>query len=527
MATMLAETNVLSTLHDVAQTLSSGVSRDAMLERIMDAVISATSAERGFLLLNQPGTGLQVQAARNFRHEDLKDPAFAASKTVIDFVLASGASQLIDDALTDRRTAASESVMAQQLRSIVCVPLSAQGETVGVLYLDHPGEAAHFSPNDLKLLEIVVNQAATPIQGDLLHAKARTQIQAADSITAFHDTILEGLNTAVVSLDGQGRVLGLNPAARELFLVSGDDTARGSYRSVLGEGLSGQLLEAFKAAAAGRSTPATAIDATIGSARRSLMCSVSPVRDASGKTVGIVLLADDQTSKIQAERARARIEAEHKRVLEVFSTYVPEAVVQKVLKSPNEPVQGRAAVSERELSVLFADIRGYTTFSERSTAERLLVTLTRYLTVATACITEHNGTLDKFMGDGVMALFNAPQDVPDHPLAAVRAAWAMQRRAAKFMEGVSFGVGVNTGTAFVGNIGTDKIRNYSCVGDVVNVASRLQGHAEGGNIVITRATYNRVKDHVRARALGPIQVKGRAMPVEAIEVLAVHGAMDS
>ena len=526
MATMVAEKDALATLHDVARVLSSGADREEMLEHIMDAVIAATGAERGFLVLKQPGAGLQVQVARNFRREDLSDPAFSASKTVIDFVLASGTSQLIDDALSDRRTAASDSVTAQQLRSIVCVPVGSQDQTVGVLYLDHPGDVAHFSPGDLKLLEVIINQAAVPIQGDLLHAEARTQIQAADSVTAFRDTILEGLNTAVVSLDGQGRILGLNPAARALFQVPSEANPS-TYKGVLGEALSGQLLEAFKAAAAGRPTPATSIDTTIGSARRSLLCSVSPVRDSAGKTIGIVLLVDDQTARIIAERARARIETEHKRVVEVFSTYVPEAVVQKVLKNPDEAVQGRAAVTERELSVLFADIRGYTTFSERSTAERLLVTLTRYLTVATSCITEHNGTLDKFMGDGVMALFNAPQDVPDHPLQAVRAAWAMQRRASKFMEGVSFGVGVNTGNCFVGNIGTDKIRNYSCVGDVVNVASRLQGHAEGGNIVITRSTYNRVKDHVRARALGPIQVKGRAMPVEAIEVLAVHGAMDS
>jgi adenylate cyclase len=527
MATSLADDKVLTTLHDIGEVLSQGLERDAMLALIIDSVISATGAERAVLLLDEPGRGLEVQVARNFRKEDLKEPGFAASKTVIDFVLATGTSQLIDDALTDNRTAASESVAAQKLRSIVCVPIGTPDDTVGVLYLDHPGRAAHFGPNELKLLEVIVHQAAVPLQGDRLHQQARTQLQAVDSLTAFRDTIMDGLSTAVVSLDGQGRVLGLNPAGRELFQVSGENGASGSYKTVLGEALAAQLLEAFKAAVGGRATPAAQIEATIGSTRRSLVCSVSAVRDSAGKTIGIVLLVDDQTPRVQAERARARVEAEHKRVLEVFSTYVPEAVVQQVLRNPNETGQGRAAVTERELSVVFADIRGYTTFSERSTPDRLLVTLTRYLTVATNCIIEQNGTLDKFMGDGVMAIFNAPQDVPDHPLAAVRAAWAMQRRAAKFMEGVSFGVGVNTGPAFVGNIGTDKIRNYSCVGDVVNVASRLQGHAEGGNIVITRATYNRVKDHVRARALGPIQVKGRAMPVEAIEVLAVHGEMDS
>src|SRR5439155_24434594 len=121
-----------------------------------------------------------------------------------------------------------------------------------------------------------------------------------------------------------------------------------------------------------------------------------------------------------------------------------DAVIDKVVDN-----QGRANIVEREISVLFADIRGYTTLSERSSPERLLVTLTRYLTVATNAIVEQKGTLDKFMGDGVMAVFNAPTDLKDHPVAAVRAAWAMQKRAARFMEGGAFGVGVNTGTAFV------------------------------------------------------------------------------
>jgi adenylate cyclase len=125
------------------------------------------------------------------------------------------------------------------------------------------------------------------------------------------------------------------------------------------------------------------------------------------------------------------------------------------------------------------------------------------------------------MGDGVMAVFNSPTDLPDHPLAALRAAWAMQRKAARFMEGVSFGVGVNTGPAIVGNIGTDQIQQYSCIGDTVNVASRLQGHAEGGHIVITRSTFDKVRGHVQVKPLGAVPVKGRAMAVEAFEVVTV------
>jgi class 3 adenylate cyclase/GAF domain-containing protein len=525
MPTTIAPTDALSTLHDLAQLLSSSVEPAVMLERVMDAAISATGAERGFLLLDRDGKALQVEVARNFQKEDLKDPTFNASHTVIDFVSETGTSQLIDDALTDSRTAASESIVAQHLRSIVCVPIRAHDRTVGVLYLDHRGETAHFGRPELQLLEVIVQQAAVALERGLLRVKSRGDGESAEELKAFREAILNGLSTAVLTMDAQGRVLSINPAARDLFQV-GDDAIRRSFRAVLGEAVGGQLLEAFKAAVAGRATSAIPMETKIDETPRFLRCSVSPLRDGSGQPAGIVLLVDDDTAKVLAERARDREAAEHKRIRELFSKYVPEAVVDKVLDGSGQG-QGRAGVVEREVSVLFADIRGYTTLSERSTPDRLLVTLTRYLTVATNSVLEQNGTLDKFMGDGVMAVFNAPTDLPDHPLAAVRAAWAMQRRAARFMEGVSFGVGVNTGQAFVGNIGTEKIRNYSCVGDVVNVASRLQGHAEGGHIIITRSTYNRVKDHVRVKGLGPVQVKGRAMPVEAIQVLAVHGEMDS
>lgn len=524
MATTLEQTDVLSTLHELSQLLSSTLEPSVVLERVMDAAIAATRAERGFLLLDKPGQGFQVEVARNFRKEDIRDPAFNASHTVIEFVSATGTSQLIDDALTDNRTAASETVAAQRLRSVVCVPIKADDQVVGVLYLDHRGEAGHFNRNDLLLLEVIVHQAAVALQRGrtgVTLATPSSNGQGAEELAAFREVILNGLNTAVLTFDAQGRLLSINRAARDLF-QAGDDAGQQSFRAVLGEKLGQHMVEPFKAAVAGKATPAIGADVTIGETRRWLRCSVSPLRDLSGQPTGIVLFVDDETPSVLAERARRREAAEAKRVRELFARYVPEAVVEKVVEN-----QGRANIVEREISVLFADIRGYTTLSERSSPERLLVTLTRYLTVAANCIVDAKGTLDKFMGDGVMAVFNAPTDLPDHPLAAVRAAWAMQRRAARFMEGVSFGVGVNTGIGLVGNIGTDKIRNYTCIGDVVNVASRLQGHAEGGHIVITRATYNRVKDYVRVKPMGPVQVKGRAMPVEAIQVLSVRGQEDS
>ncbi len=508
----------LSAIYDVARLLASSQEPALVLERVMDAVVSVTGAERGFLLLNEPDGSLNVAVARNGHQDDLRHPGFGPSRTVIDFVAETGEAQVIDDALTDNRTAASESVGALRLRSIVCVPLKIAGETLGVIYLDHGVETGRFGRTGLRLLEVVAQQAAVAVHGARLREQAHSTTGRIDKLALYQDEILRSISTAVVTLDPHGRVQHANHAAEELFQVAAQQSMGHAYRTLTGEPLGDALLPALKAAAAGKASAPFEIESAVCGAPRFLRCLVSPVPGDGGDVGGIVVLIDDQTARVTAERSLESEEAEHRRVRELFSKYVPEAVVKKLVENPNESPAG---VAQREVSVLFADIRGYTTLSERSSPERLLVTLSRYLTVATNCVMEQHGTLDKFMGDGVMAVFNAPVDLPDHPLAALKAAWAMQRRAARFMEGVSFGVGVNTGTAIVGNIGTDQIRNYSCIGDVVNVASRLQGHAEGGHIIITRSTYDRVHQHVRVQPLGGVVVKGRAMAVEAFQVLAV------
>jgi PAS domain S-box-containing protein len=523
MPTITADSTVLSTLHEVAQLLTSGLDRDSTLQRLIDVLTEALGAERGFLLLDKPGGGLQVEAARNFRKEEIDAPSFDASKTVIDFVSATGESQVVDDAMVDNRTASSASIAGQGLRSIVCVPIKIGDDVVGVLYLDHRNEAARFGRDEMRLLEVVVQQASVAILANRLRQTAQGGQRAAEDLRVYQDAVLSNLNTSIVTLDTHGRITNANPAALTLFDADPKTVRGASFRTFLGEKMSDQLMEAFKGAAAGKTSSSVVVEAPVGNTERYMRCSVSPLRDAGGNITGILLLTDDDTPRVEAEHAREREAAESQRIRELFSKYVPQSVVDSVV---NNTTNTRGTLIQKEISVIFADIRGYTTLTERSSPERLMVKLNRYLTVATRCIQEQQGTLDKFMGDGVMAVFNAPDDIPDHPLSAVRAAWAMQKRAARFMEGVSFGVGVNTGGALVGNIGTDAIRNYSCIGDVVNVASRLQGQAEGGNIVITKATYERVKQAVRVQPMGKLKVKGRAEPVEAFQVLQVHGALD-
>ena len=139
------------------------------------------------------------------------------------------------------------------------------------------------------------------------------------------------------------------------------------------------------------------------------------------------------------------------------------------------------------------------------------------------------GTLDKFMGDAVMALFNVPLAQPDHTLRAVRTAVAMQQAMVDFnahstdSSCLSFGIGIHMGQAVVGNIGTVQQMNYTAVGDTINLAKRLQENAQGGQIILSQAVYDAVKEHVVVEDLGPIAVKGRAAEVHSYLLIDLNG----
>lgn len=194
----------------------------------------------------------------------------------------------------------------------------------------------------------------------------------------------------------------------------------------------------------------------------------------------------------------------------LLDTYMPTSVARRLRADAGPPVAGG---TRRSISVLFADLRGFTSHAEGQDPERLLQTLNVYLGVATAAVSELGGTVDKFMGDGVMVLFNAPEDQPDHALRAVRAALLIQQRMARLArrggDGLCFGIGVNTGDVVVGNVGTSTVLNYTAIGDAVNVAKRLQERASGGQVLIGAATHAIVHERVVTDPLGPLALHNR------------------
>jgi adenylate cyclase len=215
-------------------------------------------------------------------------------------------------------------------------------------------------------------------------------------------------------------------------------------------------------------------------------------------------------------------EGRKKRLIKkAFSQYLSPHVVSEI---SNDPERIKLGGQERVLTVFFSDIADFTSISEKMTPAEIVTKLNGYLTALTGIILNHDGTLDKYIGDAVMAFWGAPLDISDHEVKAVLAAVEIQKKLTDFPNFVTR-IGMHTGPVVVGNIGSEQRFNYTAIGDTVNLASRLEGLNKKfkTKIIISETTYNRARDVVAAREIGRVRVKGRAEPIGIFEPLGAKG----
>jgi adenylate cyclase len=234
-------------------------------------------------------------------------------------------------------------------------------------------------------------------------------------------------------------------------------------------------------------------------------------------------------------------EAKARQIRRTFQQYVSHSIVEEMLQDPDRV---RLGGEKRDLTVLFSDIRGFTSLSEKLSPEQVVSLLNEYLTPMTRIILNNGGTLDKYMGDAIMAFFGAPVAQDDHPRRAVLAAIRMREElvslnrewARRGLPAVHSGIGINTGAMAVGNMGSTMIFDYTVIGDHVNLGSRLEGLTKtyGVEIVVSEHTEARVRDSFRLREIDRVRVKGKDEPVRIFELMgaaedpaAVPGFLDA
>jgi PAS domain S-box-containing protein len=386
------------------------------------------------------------------------------------------------------------------------VPLRYEGSLSGFMALGLRRSGDPYTRDDLVFLATVAGQSALALENARLFTNLRRTLDQTLEMKNLMDDIFSSIATGVITTDVERKITLFNQAAEDILGVSMQDVLGLSLYEAL-PSLSPELGPAASdALERGTSTLSKEVSRAV--PRRgelTLLLSCSPLRDAYLGTKGTTIIFEDLTE-------RRRLETEQERIRQTFGRVVAPRVRDRLLSDPSHL---RLDGVRQTATILFADISSFTPFSESVEPEVLFKVLNAYISMAADVILEEEGTLDKFMGDAILALWNVPDAQPDHALRAVRAARAILERTHRVDSDhhLDFHIGIATGEAMVGNVGTPELFNYTAIGDPVNVAQRLETVARPGQILIDQATFAIVAGSVEAEPLEPIPLKGKSQPV--------------
>lgn len=504
------ERNNLFALTEISQVINSSLELDEVLRIVMDNIIRLTEAERGFLMLRDEGGQMTTRVARNWEQESLNASEHVVSRTVMQRVIDTGEAILTTNAQEDPRFGGQESIIAFSLRSILCVPLKVKNDLIGVIYADNRIRTGIFTESERDLLAVFANQGAIAIDNARLFSSLRRTLAEVTKLKNMMDNIFASIASGVITADIDDMITLCNRAAEGIIGQTASQIVGRRLEDVLPSIASAILPEV--ASIRDRDSAVTDMEISHNTPQRGAVdwrLNMSPLKDAEHATQGVAIVLDDLTE-------RKRLEAQRK----LFERMVSPAVIQQL--DPNSLALGGKRI---DITVLFADIRGFTSYSEGQSPEQLVSVLNRYLAAGAEAVLDEEGTVDKFLGDAVMAWFNAPLPQTDHTLRAVRTALKLRDRIAELHSvlppeaHLAFGVGIHYGDAILGLIGTEKRLEYTAIGDSVNTTKRLQENAGRNQIVISGVAYERVKDQIEVRAMEPIQAKGKRDVIEVYEVL--------
>jgi adenylate cyclase len=503
-------------LADVAALINSSLDLTQVLNEVMDTIIQLSGAERGYLMLRNDQTGeLELRIARNMDRQTIDSSAFEVSRSVSGRVAESGEAVMTTNAQEDQRFQHSESIVGYSLRSILCVPLKVKGEVTGVIYTDNKSLAELFTEQTRDLMVAFANQAAVAIENARLFARVKATLDEISEMKKLQDDVFASIASGVITTNTEDRITLINRRAQQILdLVAMQDPVGAGLREVLPQ-LDSRFDSLVEQAhhSEQRLIGVEFETELAGRGQVNLSMNFSPLKDAHENTQGVAIVLDDLT---EAKRREAQIAGVRR--------YLPTEVVDGIKSAASLKLGG----TRQTISIMFADIRGFSTFSEQLDPEKLVEIINTYMTIASDAIHLQQGVIDKFMGDAVMALYNTPlRPQEDHALRAVRSAWTMQEQIQLYHRDVAeqdrlqFGTGIHTGEAVVGNVGSPERLDYTAMGDSVNLAKRLQEVAKPMQILLSDDAYQCVKDHVEVTELEPIQVKGRTQYTKVYELLKV------
>lgn len=503
------QTNLLA-LAEIGQLINSSLDTNEVLQIVMDTIVRLTGAERGFLMLRNKEGKLETRFARNWEQETLEDSEFAISNTIINRVVEDGKPILTTNAQEDPRFGGQESIMAHNLRSILCVPLMVKDDLIGVIYADNRVRTGLFAEKDRDLLYAFGNQAAVSLENARLFESVQTTLSEVSELKNLMENIFASIASGVITADINNKITMINKSALQILATTENDILGKSYQSSFGA-LATQVNNAIdQVQSSDTSITGLETSPTIKSRGKvDLRFNLSPLKDGSNNTQGVAIVLDDLTEQKKLEAQRG-----------LFEKMVSPHVIDKL-----DPNALKLGGEKAYITTLFADIRGFTKFSENLSPEQLVSILNQYLGASAEAIMAEEGTIDKFMGDAVMAWYNHPIPQEDHALKAVKSAILIREGIEKLHQKLpsnahlSFGVGIHYGEAVLGLVGTEQRIEYTAIGDSINTAKRIQENSEAGQILISQTVASKIEDEVSLKQVESIEAKGKAEPIPVFEVL--------
>jgi adenylate cyclase len=492
---------------NVVGDISAQLDLDGLLQRIMSEVTRMLDVERSTLFLNDDKTGeLFSRLAQGDGTLEIRLPN---TQGIAGTVFQSGNAMNIPYAYADLRF--DPSVDKQTgffTRSILCAPVvNKQGKIIGVTQTLNKKDGPFTDEDEQRLRAFTAQMSIT-----LENAKLFDDVQ---KMKSYNESMLESMSNGVVTLDENEVIVTCNTAGlRMLKIAAGDIIGRRAEDVIIRR--NAWIVERIRKVAATKAADVSMdIEFKLPDGVVSLNLTVLPLKTSDSKQLGTMLIFENISNE--------------KRVKATMARYMDPTIAARMLDNDSSGILG--GVSTRA-TILFSDIRGFTTLTESLGAQSTVAFLNEYFSLMVDCIVREEGMLDKFIGDAIMAAFGLPLAHNDDEDRAVRAAIAMIRECRKWSEEraqrgqpmVDMGIGLNTDTVVSGNIGSPKRMDYTLIGDGVNVSSRLESACKtySARILISENTYANLHGTYRIRNIDQVIVKGKSEPVGVYEVLDYH-----
>jgi PAS domain S-box-containing protein len=492
----------LAHLHRAAVALNQSLQQVDVAEALLHEMAAGGRPVQAGMVLRRGAMDQSLEPLRQLASDHDLGPV-ARSRLFLD-IIQSGKGEIVNDLAVDPRWAGE----VPELRSIMVVPFLAHEECVGALVLGIVAGGTEFAAADLKRASTLASMAAAALRNALLFEEVL-------EIKNYNEIILENLSNGVITLARAGKIARANAAARRILSRRDADPTGRPVEDVF-QDRNAWVLDSVTAVRRGEGQ-STLIDKELWQEDgRPLTVNLNalPLANVERETIGTMLVLEDVTRE--------------KRIRGTMVRFMSDRVVEQLLEGGESVLGGTA----QEVSILFSDIRRFTGLAESLSPRELVATLNEYFTGMVDVIFERGGTLDKFIGDALMAVFGAPFVSPRDTDHAVEAAIDMIRRLRAFNRNgakrgrrpLDIGVGINTGEVVAGTIGSPKRMDYTVIGDHVNLAARIEAANRyyGTNVLVSEHTVEKLAGRHTTRELDRVRVQGRTLPVRLFEVLDHH-----